>query len=897
MTDCFKVFPRVSSAANRFYRKNGERLLFVILAFVLTGSVRGQGTANHTIPLPSNWYIQSSEKISVSGDSISLPGFDVKNWYPATVPSTILGSLVKDSIYKDIFFGENLEKIPTEQFKKPWWYRTELVIPKAKGNRTVELVFDGINYRASVWFNGNLVATSDTTLGGFRRFKIDVSPFARLGERNAVAVEVFPPTPGSLTMGFVDWNPKSPDRNMGLWRTCELRLAGDVSINSPFVVTTLDTVTLKEAQLEISTEIQNNTGHAVSGVLIGKVGSITLDKSVVLGAHEKKLVKFTPENYKQLYIRNPRVWWTHDLGKPSLYDLKLEFRSKKLVSDSRELKFGIRTISEYFTPEGYRGYKLNGKKILIRGGGWTDHLLLDNSHENGAPRAIDYARQMNLNTIRMEGFWGESQDIYNLCDEKGILIMVGWSAQWEWQDVFGKEADEFGGIKSSEDMKLAAESWKDQVKWLRNHPSIFLWLYGSDKLPRPELEKEYLRILSKYDSTRPSLASAKGHTSQISGPTGVKMNGPYDYVPPSYWYVDKENGGAFGFNTETGPGPQVPPIESLRKMMPADSLWPISSDWYYHCSRGMFHNLTRYNEAMENRLGKPVSLNDYERKAQFLNYEGMRAMFEAFEANRYTATGIIQWMYNAAWPKLWWQLFDYYLMPNGAFYGARKACEPLHILYNYGTNAVDVVNNTLKVHKGLTASVRVLNFDMSEQFAQKKMFDIHSNRSEQLIAIPSLNDLSKTYFVELKLFSRDKKLANTNFYVLSTKLDVLDTTKTTWYVTPEKEYADLTELNALPNTYIQAKWNLTERPKREYFDIHVKNSSSHLAFQISLVVVKGKQEESILPIFLDDNYFSLLPGEERTIRGYFWKQDMDGKTPMLRVAGWNVPEYYVSPSK
>ena len=191
----------------------------------------------------------------------------------------------------------------------------------------------------------------------------------------------------------------------------------------------------------------------------------------------------------------------------------------------------------------------------------------------------------------------------------------------------------------------------------------------------------------------------------------MKMRGPYDYVPPDYWYIDTTYGGAFGFNTETGPGPEVPVLESLEKMIPKDSLWPIGSSWLYHAARGQFHNLIRYNNAMDERLGTPTSLTDYERKAQYLNYEGMRAMFEAFESNRFEATGIIQWMYNASWPKLWWQLYDYYLMPTGAFYGARKANEPLHVSYNYGDNAVDVMNNTGKTVDGLTAEINVLDFD------------------------------------------------------------------------------------------------------------------------------------------------------------------------------------------
>ena len=174
------------------------------------------------------------------------------------------------------------------------------------------------------------------------------------------------------------------------------------------------------------------------------------------------------------------------------------------------------------------------------------------------------------------------------------------------------------------------------------------------------------------------------------------MNGPYDYVPPIYWYADTKNGGAFGFNTETGPGPQVPPVESIKKFIPKDHLWPIDTMWNYHCGGNVFCNLNRYNEAIDNRLGKPAGLEEYVTKAQFINYESMRAMYEAFTSNKYNATGIVQWMYNSAWPKFWWQLYDYYLMPNAAFYGAKKACEPLHIQYNPLTKELNLLTIQIK---------------------------------------------------------------------------------------------------------------------------------------------------------------------------------------------------------
>ena len=863
---------------------------FIFIPFLLSIKIFPQNNNTFRIELNKNWAIKSSKEINADGSTISTLNYNLRDWYPAEVPSTVLGTLVKDKIYKNIFYSKNLDKIPTEQFKVPWWYRTEFKLPIQNGIETVKIQFNGINYRANIWINGNEIAASDTIQGCFRIFEFDVSKYVKFGEKNALAVEVIPPVKGEPTMGFVDWNPRPPDENVGIWRNVYLKLSGDVSINFPYVRSKVDTASLKKAEITVSSELKNNSDKTIVGVLKGKIGKIKFSKKVTLLAKESKLVTFKPTDFHELIIHNPRLWWTHDFGKPSLYNLSLSFLIIDKVSDEKKIQFGIREISDYFTSQGFRGYKLNGKKILIRGGGWTDHMLLDNTLQN-LKSQVQYAKQMNLNTLRLEGFWGENQDLYKLCDENGILIMVGWSAQWEWKGVFGKPADEFGGIKSKQDMDLVAESFKDQVKWLRNHPAIFLWAYGSDKVPRPALEKRYLKILKNNDPSRPYVASAHEHTSSVTGKTAVKMRGPYDYVPPNYWYTDKNYGGAFGFNTETGPGPQVPPIESLRKMIPEDSLWPINSEWYYHCSRGMFKKLTRYNDAIDNRLGNPVNLKDYERKAQYTNYEAMRAMFEAFGANKFISTGVIQWMYNSAWPKLWWQLYDYYLMPNGAFYGAQKAGEPLHIQYNYAGNSIDVVNNSLKDYKNVTAKVEVLNFNLNKKFVKKTNFNIAPNVSKKLLSIPGLKELSKTYFVDLKLI-RNNKLISSNFYCLSTKPDEVDTAKTTWYVTPEKQYADLTELNNLHKISLDVKKSVMTKNDKVFVTAEIKNSSNSLAFMVRLTITSDKKDNAVTPVYWDDNYFTLLPGEKRIVKGYVSKLKLKNSNPFLRISGWNIKTKY-----
>ncbi len=836
--------------------------------------------------LKKPWMIQSSDKIKDNGSLISSERYSAKDWYPATVPSTVMGTLVNDKVYKDIFLGDNLKNILSKQFEVPWWYRTEFTISKNIKWKFAKLKFDGIIYRANIWLNGKQIANADSTEGVYRRFAFDMTNLIKREGKNILAVEIFPPKPGEPSIGFVDWNPTPPDKSMGIWRDVKIKFSGDVSINYPFVQSKINLKTLKSAELTVSTELFNNSNKNISGELSGEIGKIKFSKNITLTPNEKRKVAFCQEDYPQLKIKNPRLWWTYNFGKPELYKLKLSFNIGGKISDKSETTFGIREVSDYINKEGNRGYKLNGKKIQILGGGWVDNIFLNNNYKN-LKSQIAYVKEMGLNTLRLEGIWGTSQDLYNLCDENGILIMLGLSCQWEWDIYIGKPVDEFGGIQTPNEMNLISNSWKDQIKWLRNHPSIFLWLYGSDKIPRPELEKNYLQILNEFHPSCCHLAAAKQMTSEVSGQTGVKMKGPYDYVTPAYWWTDKQNGGAVGFNTEIGPGVEIPPIESIKRMIPENHLWPIDSVWYFHCGKNDFGNLENYNNALFNRLGKPNDLEEYCTKAQYQNYEGTRAMFEANTANKYQATGVIYWMLNSAWPKLWWQLYDYYLMPGGAFYGTKKALEPLHILYDYANNNIIAVNSTFQKQVNLTAKIQVLNFDLSKKFMKDISFELPSERKEDLLKLPTIDNLSRTYFVDLKLL-QNNKLVSSNFYCLSTKHDELDTAKTTWILTPTKEYSDLTELNNLGKVHLSIKEKIITKNKSSEVEVELVNNSNKLAFQVVLSVHKGKNRESILPVSWDDNYFSLLPGEKRKIKGYFSNEELEGAKPFIKVSGWNV---------
>ncbi|HEV2328351.1 MAG TPA: glycoside hydrolase family 2 TIM barrel-domain containing protein [Verrucomicrobiae bacterium] len=801
--------------------------------------------------------------------------------YPATVPTTVLGTLVDDGVYTNVFFGTNFAKIPRSPFTNAWWFRNEFTVSAKHAAENADLIFDGINYRANVWLNGERIAATNEIFGAYRIFTMDVSGKLRTG-KNELAVEVFPPQPGDFTMGFVDWNPWPPDHGMGLFRPVQLHFYDGVAMAHVFVKSMIDH-DLGRAALAVCAELKNRSGRPVTTTVSGHIGEAVFTEDFTVQPGETRQVELTPERNPQLNFEHPQLWWPWELGEPHLYDLKLTASEARRTMDTANVRFGIRDVKDYVTADGYRGYMINGKKILIRGGGWADELLL-RENETNLDAQIRYARAMNLNTIRLEGIWGSSQRLYDLADQYGMLVMAGWSCQWEWSGQLGKSCDDFGGLKSESDMDLAANYLRDQVLWLRNHPSIFVWVLGSDKLPRPELEKRYDQLLAKIDSTRPTLKTCGDGASAVSGPSGVKMNGPYDYVTPDYWYLDQKNGGAFGYNTETGPGPLPPPLESLERMIPAPDLWPIDAVWKFHCARGQFHQLNHYWDAFTNRYGTPRDIDEFAFKSQAANYEAIRPMFEAFAANLPHTTGIIQWMLNASWPKLYWQLYDYYLVPGGAFFGAKKGAAPFAVIYNYGNRGVYLVNQTRTDFGPCRTEVTV--YDLKS----KTIFDTTTTNATADFGAQKICDLSKlvpdtpVYFLDLRTLDGNGVNRADNFYWLSTKPDVLDWQNSTWYVTPNKSWADFTSLNQLPLATV--RYNVSWKRAKDGMEarVHLKNLGDHLAFFIEMRIAGRKSNRNLTPAFWSDNYISLPPNSEDSYTADF----ADEEKPELKLSGWNV---------
>jgi len=833
-----------------------------------------------------NWEIQNSTQVNTTGDIISTGNFTTKKWFSSEVPETVLHALVQNGVYKNVYRNKNLEKIPTEQFKTSWWYRTQFNLDKIPTGLILDI--DGINYKANIWLNGKLIADTTVVINTFRQFKFDIKKQATSG-KNTLAIEVYPPRAGDFSMGFVDWNPTPPDRNMGIFRKVFIEINNGVGVFDPFIVSSLND-NLTEATLQASVVVTNYTDKTQSGDVNLSINSNNLSKTITLAAGESKKVVFSANEFSKLKIKNPKLWWPHTMGEPYLYNAEFAFQQKTRISDKKEIKFGIREVSKYFTENGALGYKINGKKILIRGGGWVDKLLLEDTEET-IDAQLEYIKDMNLNTVRMEGFWGKGQTIYNLCDEKGLLVMVGWSCQWEWKQYLGVQTDEkYGGIVGHDAITLMSDAFHDQIVWLRNHPAIISWVGGSDLEPTPELEKKYFEIFNEYDSTRVFLASAK-NTTTLNGPTGVKMEGPYAYVPPVYWYSDSIKGGAYGFNTETGPGAQVPPLQSLKKMLSPEHLWPIDSVWNYHCGRFEFGDLRRYRKAMNLRYGKPDNLDEFIKKAQLLNYELMRPMFEAFSAYRYkNATGVIQWMLNSAWPEMYWQLYDYYLMPNAAYYGAKVAQRPYHAIYDYYRKSIFVVNDKLEDKNNCTLKIRVFDLNSNLKFEKEITVNLKANSSEEVLSLADLK-IKSVSFIDTRLIDKAGNEIDNNFYWISPKADILDyeDTSEAWFVTtPSKQYADFTALNKMPKVEIESKMTIKKGDYKTSFKITLKNKSDKIAFFIYSAINDKETRETVVPVIWSNNYISLLPGETKVLSAEINNSKLEGKNTELVIDGYNL---------
>ena len=870
-----------------------------------------------TFPLREGWMLQPSTKVTATGEAISSASFgatsQTNGWIQAEVPTTVVAAQVKSKLLPDPFYGMNLRQYPgvgypvgfnfsnipmppDSPYAVSWWYRKEFSLPNRFAGKTVWLNFRGINYRANIFLNGKQIANSNEVAGAWRTYEFNVTSAVKRGT-NVVAVQVWAPTENSLAITFVDWNPSPPDKNMGLWREVYLTASGPVALRHPAVLSRVDSPGNNTAHLTVTAQVKNGSDHPVKGTLQGRIENIEFAQPVQLTAGESKDVVFSPDQYPQLNLSHPRLWWPAQMGTPNLYDLHLSFEVNGAVSDASRTKFGIREITSEVAEQApgrlKRLFKINGKNILIRGGGWTPDMMMRETPERLADE-FRYVRDLGLNTVRLEGKL-ETEEFFEMADRQGILVMAGWCCCDFW---------EHWGSWKDEDFEIAKSSLRDQMYRLRNHPSLVMWLNGSDNPPPPDVEEMYLKIESDLLWPNPIVSSATAKPTTVTGESGVKMSGPYEYVAPSYWTTDPyfrttENlcnpggcGGAYGFNTETSMGPAVPPIESVERMVPKDHLWtvngPVDEYWNFHAGGGSFKTMQVFTDAMNARYGKANSAEDFTYKSQLMTYEGVRAMYEAYSRSKYTSTGVIQWLLNNGWPSMIWHLYDYYLRPGGGYFGAKKAMQALDPVYGYDDHSVWLVSSQYVDAKGLKLEARVFNLDGTRKFSKDIALDAAADSTAKVLELPQIEGLSPAYFLDLRVSDGSGKLVGSNFYWLSTKAETLDWAKSNWYTTPTASYADYTSLAQLPKVKLKVSSRSERAGEDEATRVIVENPGKSVAFFVRLKLDKGKGGEEILPVVWQDNYISLLPGEKREITATYRASSLGAAKPAVEVSGWNV---------
>jgi hypothetical protein len=880
----------------------------------------------------NGWQLAAAPDVRGDGAALSQPRRAAGTWHAATVPGTVLQTLVDRGVYPDPYYGLNNLKIPESLARQDYWYRTSFTVPADAAGKRLTLVFGGINYAAEIWANGQKLGT---TRGAFVRGQFDYVPVA--GE-NVIAVKVSPPphpgipheqsvkggvgeNGGQLAIDgptFVategwDWIPGIRDRNTGLWRPVELIAHGAVRIGDPQIVTDLPLPRTDTADIHITVPLENGGAAAPVTVRVAFEG-VTVEKSVTAPAGRSD-VRFTPAEFRQLTVAKPKLWWPNGYGAPHLYDVSYQVSDASGVSDAKADRFGIREVSydlslfdskgalrrvnvqttdgalagtrlidvrheaikqsprgwtESLTaagenskavtaitetlPEPHLTIRVNGVRIAARGGNWgMDDAMKRVSYDWLAP-FFRLQREANMNVIRNWMGNNSEEEFYDLADENGMMILNDF---WQSTQNFQVEPDDAG---------LFLANARDTIARYRNHPSIILWFGRNEGVPYPTLNEGLDKAVFELDGTRWFTGS--------SNVVNLQGSGPYNYRPPVGYFTDL----ATGFSVETGT-PSLSTAESIASYTPAGDRWPLGDVLAYHDWHFSGNGDTKtFMATLDTMFGAGTSFADFERKAQMMNLETHKAMYEGFLGHLWTKnSGRLLWMTHPAWPSNAWQIYSWDYDTHAAYYGAKKATEPLHVQLNLPDNELVVLNTTQADARGLVSKVRVAGLDNRELFAREDRVDALANRATPLAPVP-LDRLFAQHpmvLVSLALTDRQGGIVSENFY---------------WR---GRDAAAYRALNDLAPAAIAAR---VAPPTVEGTDRAIAVTLSNdgavpaLNAKLTLVDAAGKR---ILPAYYSDNYVALLPGEKKTITVRY--PDTIAAAPAFTLRGWNVAERSIKP--
>ncbi|KAJ5833951.1 hypothetical protein N7474_002262 [Penicillium riverlandense] len=852
------------------------------------------------------WNLQSITKVSDDMPTLSQPGVDVSSWYRVGARGTVMAGLIENGVYNEteLWFSDNMEsETDRSLFEAPWYYREEFsASPSAQ--HFFLLKTNGITSKADIYMNGLKVASSDQQQGSYGGHQYNVTEYIREGT-NCVLIRAYPTNYlRDFAMGFVDWNPYPYDNGTGIWRHVELSQTGPVSMSPIRVLTNFIKPGDPHEQVivTIRTDLHNWSAKEVRVVVNSTItadddSSIPFSGSLVLQPHSHRTFALAAP------IKKPKIWWPAEWGSQPLYTVTATTYVQEgglAVSDrSGPQKFGIRHVTSDLNKFNDTAFSVNGAPFQVRGAGLGTDMFM-RFDEQRVRRIFQYMLDMGLNTVRLEGKQ-EQPEMYNLADRMGMMILAGWECCDKWEG--WKYNDEADGVKwDSKDYPIAKTQMLHEAEMMQAHPSMLGFLVGSDYWPDDRATKVYLEALEQMDWPNPIIASAakRGYPEAL-GPSGMKMNGPYDWVPPNYWYGTKE-GAAFGFGSELGAGVGTPELQSLKRFLSNEDLhmlWSEPDAGLYHMSSNVsqFYHRTIYNKALYSRYGKPSSLEDYLMKSQMADYEATRAEYEAYSANQNAtrpATGLIYWMLNGAWPNLHWQLFDYYLSPMGAYFGTKIGARMEHVAYNYQDHTISLINHSLKQTGKRVIMVELIDINGKKISGARMTANTSPTSSKSIGTVTGIGKIKGVAF--LRLILRDPKVRHDlsrNVYWLSPSTDVLAWSKSNWYYTPVTDYADYTTLDTLIPVTVKASLVATNSKPKDgmtHAEIQLENKAKVPAVFVRANAMDSSTGAEVAPVYWSDNYVTLWPKEKLRLTVAF---EGELKNTVFEVTGKNVKKVAV----
>ncbi|RYP68277.1 hypothetical protein DL771_006779 [Monosporascus sp. 5C6A] len=834
-------------------------------------------TSARTLTIPS-WKIRSTAEGGNDLAALSQTGVDTVSWqHVESSRCTLMGCLLQAGVYSDsdLFYSDNLKRFDASIFQVPWLYRHDFELNTVPG-RHYFLQTHGITSKADIFLNGHEVANKTYQAGSYVGRTYDITNLAT--KENALVIQVYPTDYNyDFALGFVDWNPYPPDNGTGVWRNVEIKETGPVALG-PLRVRTETTLPIEKSNARVSLRAtaQNLEDHEITVDAIGHVSAERGGKS----QDWKRTLRLGPRETIDLdlstMLQSPRIWWPKAWGDQPLYKGRLSVSVRGSQSDVVESTFGIRKVTSELLQDD-RMFYVNGYPFQVIGGGYSADMFLRWDGEKFA-RQAELMLDLGHNTVRLEGK-NEHPELYDIADRMGLMVMAGWECCDKWEAWTYNEDLAVKDEWTESDYVIAKESMLHEALMQQTHPSMLTFLVGSDYWPDDKATKMYVEAFEDADWQNPivSSASKRGYP-ELLGPPGLKMAGPYDYVPPNYWYdvepAEDRLGAAFGFGSELGAGVGTPEMGSLKRFLSEadlEDLWKRPNKGLYHMSTEVSSFYTReiYNDALWKRYGAPTSLDDYLMKAQIMDYEATRAQFEGFSVKwsaERPATGLIYWMLNNAWPSLHWNLFDYYLHPAGSYFGAKLGSTLEHVAYDYVKKDVHLINHSIDRKGPRTVIAEAVDVNGRVLFHHKEVAQTKPNSSKSVRNLSKeLSKVDGVAFLRLALWNGPNRLSR-NVYWLTKTTDTLNWEDSSWYHTPVESFANFTSLNDMKPAKVSVRKSLLGGSVNKGESVLVlQNHSPVPAFFVRLNLV-DKHGEDIVPVFWSDNYVTLWPQEKLELR-------------------------------